>query len=385
MFDVKVLAYNIKKYRKSLNLSQGDFASILAVSSQAVSKWECGQSVPDLENLCLMSKLFCISIDTLLGVTSFDKKVMLGVDGGGSKTEFVLFDKDGNVYGRCLEGASNPNAVGIEGTFNVLKTGIDKMLGINPAIEGIFIGCAGFSLGENVNDVKEKLIHAYPQIKIKCATDIYNVIASCCDEEKCIAVICGTGSSVFANNSGNLTRVTGWGYLLGKSGSGYDLGRDAVYACLQEMDGLGEKTELTQRVQLRAGNTVSQIVSNVCKKDQTYLASFALDVIEACKNGDKVALDIVEENAKRVAQVVNFTHENHGKATKIIVSGSLFTTNNVYLNTFKKYLKDGLEIIIPSSPQVLGACKLCAKNLGIDMPLTEKMLNSYEKIKKGEN
>lgn len=383
MFDVKTLSYNIKKYRKTLNLSQNELASALLVSCQAVSKWERGQSVPDLENLCAMSKIFRVSIDNLLGVNSFDKKVMLGVDGGGTKTEFVLFDKDGNVYARTVEGASNPNAVGIDGSFATLKLGIDKMLGVTPAIDGIFIGCAGFSLGENVSEIKEKLAYTYPQIKIKCSTDIYNVIASACDDDNCIAVICGTGSSVFACNDGNLTRVTGWGYLLGKSGSGYDLGRDAIYACLQEMDGLGKKTELTTLVSKRAGNNVSQIISSVYKSDQTYVASFAKDVIIACKNGDEVALEILDNNAKRLAEVINFTHEKHGKSNKIIASGSIFTTNDVFLDAMKKHLKSGLEIIIPTTSQVLGACKLCAKNLGINVDI-DTLQYSYDEIIKGE-
>jgi Predicted transcriptional regulators len=56
----------IAKLRKENNLTQEQFAELLNVSRQAVSKWEACGSFPDTEKLIRMSKLFSCSVDYLL-------------------------------------------------------------------------------------------------------------------------------------------------------------------------------------------------------------------------------------------------------------------------------------------------------------------------------
>lgn len=56
----------ITNIRKENNLTQEQFAEMLNVSRQSVSKWELGTSFPDTEKLIKISKLFSCSIDYLL-------------------------------------------------------------------------------------------------------------------------------------------------------------------------------------------------------------------------------------------------------------------------------------------------------------------------------
>jgi transcriptional regulator with XRE-family HTH domain len=56
----------IVNMRKENNLTQEQFAELLSVSRQAVSKWESCSSFPDTEKLIRMSKLFSCSVDYLL-------------------------------------------------------------------------------------------------------------------------------------------------------------------------------------------------------------------------------------------------------------------------------------------------------------------------------
>ncbi|MDR2657284.1 MAG: helix-turn-helix domain-containing protein [Oscillospiraceae bacterium] len=53
--------------RTGLNLTQDELAAKLLVTRQAVSRWETGETVPSTDTLKLMSKLFGVSINTLLG------------------------------------------------------------------------------------------------------------------------------------------------------------------------------------------------------------------------------------------------------------------------------------------------------------------------------
>ena len=57
----------ILELRTKNNMSQDELAEKLFVTRQAVSRWETGETVPNTETLKLLSKLFDVSINTLLG------------------------------------------------------------------------------------------------------------------------------------------------------------------------------------------------------------------------------------------------------------------------------------------------------------------------------
>ena len=52
--------------RKQLGMTQNDLAEKLNVSRQAVSRWEMGTAIPDVDNLVAMSELFGVSLDYLM-------------------------------------------------------------------------------------------------------------------------------------------------------------------------------------------------------------------------------------------------------------------------------------------------------------------------------
>lgn len=60
------LGANIALYRKRMGLTQAELAEKLNYSDKAVSKWERGESVPDVLTLVQLAELFCVSVDDLL-------------------------------------------------------------------------------------------------------------------------------------------------------------------------------------------------------------------------------------------------------------------------------------------------------------------------------
>ena len=109
---------------------------------------------------------------------------MVAIDGGGTKTELVLFTSDGSVIEKlCVEG-SNPNLVGIETATKNLKTAIDKLVSRHGEIERIYAGISGAASGNNgaaLFDFLKKRYHAY---KINVESDIMNVIGLAEENER---------------------------------------------------------------------------------------------------------------------------------------------------------------------------------------------------------
>ncbi len=66
----------IKAYRKEKGLSQEQMAEALNVSRQAITKWESGKGLPDIENLIVLSRTFGVSLDEMVGEeASFQEKI----------------------------------------------------------------------------------------------------------------------------------------------------------------------------------------------------------------------------------------------------------------------------------------------------------------------
>ena len=57
---------NLIHLRKVQNLTQEEVADKVGVSRQAVAKWECGETVPDIEKCRLLAELFDVSLDSLV-------------------------------------------------------------------------------------------------------------------------------------------------------------------------------------------------------------------------------------------------------------------------------------------------------------------------------
>lgn len=70
MNEEEILSKNIRKYRESLHLTQGELAEMINYSDKTISKWERGESVPDVFTINKLAKIFRVSIETLLSDTT---------------------------------------------------------------------------------------------------------------------------------------------------------------------------------------------------------------------------------------------------------------------------------------------------------------------------
>lgn len=68
------LGENIRRLRREKNMTQEQLAEALAVSFQAVSRWENSATYPDIELLPAIAERFSVSVDELLGIPESEKE-----------------------------------------------------------------------------------------------------------------------------------------------------------------------------------------------------------------------------------------------------------------------------------------------------------------------
>lgn len=353
MFDTSILGNRIKELRKQQGLTQSAFAEELCVSFQAVSNWERGLTPPELSHLVHIASLFGVSVDDLLHPKSDD--LFLGIDGGGTKTEFLLVSAEGYVQKRLVKVGCNPNDVGYAKMLSLLIDGIGDVLLEARSIKAVFCGIAGISTGNYAKRLHDDLKKHYPRIRIEVKNDSSNLFAL--DSSADMAVISGTGSVVFVKDGDAYRRLGGWGYLLDSAGSAYDIGRAALREALREED-RREAPSLIGRLLREKLNTATvwEHVNTVYSEGKPYIAALASVVFDAYLEGEPKAVDIVDKNAEALAELLNAGVELYGAAPVAIASGGMFEHyGSLLLPHIEKYSR--VQLKITDLPPIYGACK----------------------------
>lgn len=370
MFQQKHLAQNIRKYRILHNLTQAQLAQKLYVTPQNVSKWETGRSVPDLENLFMLAQVLCTSTDRLLGrgQPSIDGRILVAIDGGGTKTEFILFTEHGQILKRLHLSGSNPNTVGLEKAQAVLKAGLEQLMAVSGDISAVYAGIAGCGSPQNKAAMQTHLKRACPEAVCSVSSDILNVINSTPQKDRCIAAICGTGSVVYAKTPSQMHRVGGWGPLWESGCSGYDLGRDALLAAMRHRDGLSSATVLTELVEDILGGNVWDHIHTLYDLSTDDIAAYARTVFQACRQGDAIADEILQKNTRQLAKLINTAAKRYDCGTKVVLSGGLLAQKDLLLPYLCRELDPELTLIPCTHPQICGAAAVSCQLLGIQNP-----------------
>lgn len=353
MIDSSLIGSRIKELRQKRGLTQSEFADILSVSFQAVSNWERGISPPDIENLLQIASYFDILVDTLLSPMGED--LYLGIDGGGTKTEFAVVSSAGKVFKRIIKPGSNPVDIGYANTEELICSEIKNILIEYPSIKGIFCGIAGIATGNNSVKLHTTLKKLYPHIEIEIASDALSLFALCDGVD--MVVISGTGSVVFIKDGNDYKRLGGWGYLFKDVGSAFNIAKDAICSGLSEED-LLEKPSTLHKMLLKKMNTktISEYFKDLYSGGKSFIAAFASVVFEAYKMGEETAVQIIDDNAKGLAELLNTGCKLYSTSPTAIASGGIFENYpEIMMKHIGKY--SDVKILINQMPPIYGACR----------------------------
>lgn len=240
-------------------------------------------------------------------IAASDATYFLGFDGGGTKTECILADAEGQIVGRALAGPSNPLRSGYTRAWFALSEAADAVLGRQKIsaghIRGICAGLGGAGRRGVVRRATTFFEQGFPNAEIRVTTDLEIAFEAAFGASEGIILLAGTGSAAFGRDAnGRTTRTGGRGPWFSDEGSAFDIGRAAFRAVVDSEEGRGPATKLTERLfAWHRARDWDALLEQVAKNpDDVFPKTFPL-VAELADKGDAVSRTILGSAAGSLA------------------------------------------------------------------------------------
>lgn len=273
---------------------------------------------------------------------------VLGFDGGGTKTEVIAIDLQGNIVMNIEGGASNPKAI----TFEVSVTNLTSLIKrvfteteLQPqSCLGLCMGLAGVANEQEMQrmaDAIEQFLKSMGmEIPVLIRNDAEIALMAGLGQETGIIAIAGTGSiSLGLTPDGGRYRAGGWGHILGDKGSGYEIGLQTLQAVMQSYDQVKPPTLLTQKVlEMHHFECPTDLRTYIYQDHikKQHIAEHARLCIEASTAGDAEACRIITNAAEDMANLTLALGKQHPwlDSAPIAVTGSIFKYSKLFLDTY---------------------------------------------------
>ena len=230
---------------------------------------------------------------------------LIGADGGGTKTEFIITDMEGNRVSGGRLGPMNPFS-----PKEVLAETARGLARAITAVEGecarLAVACAGAGESEMAARVQAELAAAGVSCPITVYGDHENALFAAFGEGDGAVLIAGTGSVCFGRRNGVYHRSGGRGHVIDDGGSGYAIGRDMLSAVVRASDGRADRTALTRLVTDFCGtNDIAEITTRFTDPalPKSEIAALAPLLSAAVSSGDEAAREIQERAAAELASL----------------------------------------------------------------------------------
>ncbi len=274
----------------------------------------------------------------------------VGIDGGGTKTKFTLYDEEGNILKEYIAGTIHIMQEDAEQIIKVLKASINYLVESEKDVT-IGIGLAGYGESYELTQKIEGLAEiAFEGYEYYLYNDAQVALSGSLNNEDGIIVIAGTGSIAMSKQNGVYKRCGGWGYQLGDEGSAYWISKKMFSIFCKQSDGILNKTKLYYTVKedlnLKSDYDLIDYVNN---SDRCGIASLAKINGKLANNGDIYALEIYKDTAKEICELIktlakDFKNEKTKDereeiSVKVSYVGGVFNAKDI----LKKYIDEQLE------------------------------------------
>lgn len=234
----------------------------------------------------------------------------LGIDGGGTKTAFSIFDDRLRMLDRFTLPTCHYAQAGLEGMREVLDRGCARARACEALGDDYGIGFSICGYGEDAEADRaaraaaESIAGPHPHAIVN---DVEAAWAAGLDMADGVALIAGTGSIALGVRAGRQVRCGGWDYEVGDEGGGGWMGRELLRAFTRQSDGRDPRGPLHAlvRERLRLDDDFEVIArARELLPDRTRTAALSPLVTEAAEAGDASARAIFERAAREEADLV---------------------------------------------------------------------------------
>jgi N-acetylglucosamine kinase-like BadF-type ATPase len=308
----------------------------------------------------------------------------LSIDGGGSKTDFLLTDEQGRSLAFASFGPGSYIVSGIEHVLSILQKGVGEvtaLAGIRAAdITSCFIGMAGFGdIPEESEFIKARIRAAVPIDSIFVGNDSETAIAGSLLGKSGIHIIAGTGSIALGVDLEETSiRCGGWHHAFdGDEGSAYWIASRLLEHFTKQADGREPRTllysHLMERYHLSTPQQMTVLVVKEwgCAREQ--IAGVSREVYELGLERDPIALQIYEEAAEELAQMVLAVRSrgHFMEETMVSYSGGVFSSGRMVLDPLRRKLRAGSCVLCePALSPLAGGILLAVAQSG-ELPSDE--------------
>ena len=317
---------------------------------------------------------------------------LAGFDGGATKTTCLITDVQGAPLGMGVAGGANYHSVGLE----KMRLSIEQSLGRalrktdlkDVRFKAACFGLAGVDRKKDFELVCKELKKVVRASDLIVVNDALIALLGATAGNSGVLINAGTGAIAYGmNKEGNFSRSSGWGYLLGDEGGGFDVARRAMIACLRAYDGRGKETSLISRLCSYFNlDSVEELVGLVYKDrlDIKEIAGFTPLVCMTAREGDEVSKEILynasEELSFAAIAIVRSLHLED-EQFDLVITGGLFK-DQVITENFKRCISKELpkaRIALPRLKPEVGAIiyalqKIC---VSVNEELIASLSNGY--------
>ena len=316
---------------------------------------------------------------------------VIGIDGGGSKTEYLFFDTDCGYRIKKRFGTIDIHLTGLEEFRNRINTGLECLLEesrTNKAeIAMIAIGmpCYGENQGEEelVDETLDDILCDYKKHAVY--NDVFFSTYGALGGNSGICMLSGTGSMAFGiSDDGHCARSGGWSRYYSDDGSAFWLGAKAMNLFTKEADGIIPKGPLYDIVMEEY--SLSKPFDFISIGDKLYegrsgCAKFQMLLRRAADFGDANARAIYDEAIMELANQIRCIKQRFDSLNYEV---SVFTTagglldNDPYLcdGIQKELLRDDVRMVPPILSSSEGAVLFSERFINGSLPeyLTNKLI-----------
>ena len=266
------------------------------------------------------------------------RRYFLGVDGGGTKTEFLCIDEAGAVLARHREPTTYHLQVGLDGAEKVIRSGVAAIcatLAIEPsAFTFAFFGLPAFGEDSVVDPQLDRLCgEALGHARYRCGNDMICGWAGSLGGEDGINLVAGTGSIGYGERRGRSARVGGWGEVFSDEGSAYWIAIQGLNAFTRMSDGRCPKGPLHEAfvdaLSLEADLDICAKIMGTDAMTRDRIAALASVVGKAAEAGDCESLAIQDRAAEELSAMADALRRalgfGDGETTLISWSGGVLT------------------------------------------------------------